>query len=104
MEFEWDENKNTLNKLNHNIDLEDAVHVFLDKKRVSRKDTRRNYREERFQTIGMTKFGILMVVYTFRSNKGVIRLISARKANKREKRSYELGFFKPYKESYGNGY
>ncbi|WDE11045.1 BrnT family toxin [Thalassomonas haliotis] len=46
----------------------------------------------------MTEVGILMVVYTIRNNSGVVRLISARKANKREKRAYDLGFLKPYKE------
>lgn len=101
MEFEWDEVKNTLNKLKHNIDFADAVHVFIDKKRVYRKDTRKNYGEERFQTIGMTRYGVLMVVYTFRDNYDIIRLISARKANKREKKSYQLGMLKPFKESQG---
>ncbi|WDD98286.1 BrnT family toxin [Thalassomonas actiniarum] len=98
MEFEWDEVKNHTNRLNHNIDFADAVHIFLDKRRVFRKDTRKDYGEERYQTIGMTEFGILMVVYTIRDNAGVVRLISARKANKREKRAYDLGFLKPYKE------
>ncbi len=58
MEFEWDETKNMLNKQNHNIDFADAIHVFIDEKRVYREDTRRDYGEERFQTIGTTKFGV----------------------------------------------
>jgi uncharacterized DUF497 family protein len=98
MEFEWDDVKNLINKQKYKIDFADAVHVFIDQKRVYRKDTRNDYGEERFQTIGMTKFGVLMVVYTFRDNNGVIRLISARKANKREKKSYDMGFLKPFKE------
>jgi len=100
MEFEWDEVKNVLNKQKHNVDFADAVHVFIDKRRVYRKDSRKNYGEDRYQTIGYTKFGMLMVVYTFRDNNGVIRLISARKANKREKRAYDLRIFKPFKESW----
>lgn len=100
MEFEWDEVKNAINKQKHNVDFADAVHVFVDKRRVYRKDTRKDYGEERYQTIGHTKFGMLMVVYTFRDNNGVTRLISARKANKREKSSYDLGMFKPFKESW----
>lgn len=99
MEFEWDDVKNVLNKQKHNIDFADAVHVFIDNKRVYRKDTRKDYGEARYQTVGMTKFGILMVVYTFRDNDGIVRLISARKANKREKKSYDLGVLKPFKES-----
>jgi uncharacterized DUF497 family protein len=98
MEFEWDDVKSVINKQKHNIDFSDAVHVFIDAKRVYRKDTRKNYGEDRYQTIGMTKFGILMIVYTFRDNDGVTRLISARKANSRERKSYELGFLKPFKE------
>jgi uncharacterized DUF497 family protein len=100
MEFEWDDVKNVLNKQKHNIDFADAVHVFIDKKRVYRKDTRRDYGEERFQTVGLTKFGVLMVVYTLRDNNRVVRLISARKANKREKKSYDMGILKPFKESW----
>lgn len=100
MEFEWDDAKSVINRQKHNIDFADAVHVFIDKNRVYRKDTRQDYGEERYQTLGMTKFGVLMVVYTFRDSHGIIRLISARKANKREKRSYDVGLLKPFKESW----
>lgn len=95
MEFEWDENKNNSNWLKHRVDFADAVHVFLDENRVEREDTRRDYGEKRFQTIGKTNYGILFVVYTER-NENTIRLISARKANKKERKFYESGLFKPY--------
>lgn len=72
MEFEWDDAKNIVNRQKHNIDFADAVHVFIDKNRVYRKDTRQDYGEERYQTLGMTKFGVLMVVYTFRESNGII--------------------------------
>ena len=42
MEFEWDEVKNSINKKKHSIDFADAVHVFIDSKRVYRKDSRRD--------------------------------------------------------------
>ncbi|WP_226648100.1 BrnT family toxin [Microbulbifer variabilis] len=100
MDFEWDEVKNSVNKQKHNIDFADAVHVFIDDRRIYRKDTRKDYGEERYQTIGMTRFGILMVVYTFRDNNGITRLISARKANRRERSSYELGILKPFEDSW----
>lgn len=99
MEFEWDDGKNALNKQNHKLDFADAVHIFLDNSRIEREDTRNNYGERRFQTFGMTEFGVLVVVYTLRDSNNVIRLISARKANKREKKAYDLGYLKPYKES-----
>jgi len=98
MEFEWNDGKNVLNKRKHKIDFADAVHIFLDDKRVEREDIRENYGEQRYQTIGVTRFGVLVVVYTLRDANNVIRLISARKANKREKKSYDLGFLKPYQE------
>ena len=63
-------------------------------------DTRKDYKEDRYQTVGITLFGVLMVVYTFRDSGGVIRLISARKANSRERKSYERGYLKPFKEAF----
>lgn len=100
MEFEWDEGKNGLNKLNHKLDFADAVHIFLDKSRIEREDVRRDYGEQRFQTLGMTDFGVLVVVYTLRDSNNVVRLISARKVNKREKKAYDLGYLKPYVEAH----
>ena len=57
---------------------------------------RMDYGESRFQTIGKTEYGILFVIYTEREPKGTIRLISARKANAREKKAYELGRISAY--------
>lgn len=96
MEFEWDENKNAINMAKHKIDFADALHVFLDEARIEREDTRKDYGESRYQTIGMTEYGILFVIYTEREPKGTIRLISARKANAREKKYYERGFISSY--------
>ncbi len=99
MEFEWDDGKNVLNRRHHKIDFADAVHIFLDEKRVEREDIRTDYGEQRYQTVGVTKFGVLVVVFTLRDDNNVIRLISARKATKREKQAYQLGYLKPYKEN-----
>ncbi|MEI8704094.1 BrnT family toxin [Pseudoalteromonas sp. B62] len=96
MDFEWDEVKNATNLAKHKIDFADAIHIFLDEKRIEREDTRHDYNESRFQTIGTTEYGILFVIYTERDSGGTIRLISARKANSRERKSYERGFLKPY--------
>ncbi|HDM8143295.1 TPA: BrnT family toxin [Vibrio harveyi] len=93
MEFEWSENKNLINLAKHKIDFSDAVYVFLDASRIERQDTRSNYGEARFQTIGKTKYGILFVIYTDSKTSGNVRLISARKASSREK-SYERGFMR----------
>lgn len=95
MEFEWDENKNQSNWVKHRIDFADAIHIFLDKDRIEREDTRQNYGESRFQTIGTTEQGIMFVIYTERAG-STIRIISARKANSRERKYYAKGVFKPF--------
>ena len=76
MQFEWDENKNQKNILKHKIDFADAVHVFIDENRIERLDARKIYNENRWQTFGITKFGILVVIYTERNNGNSVRLIS----------------------------
>lgn len=95
MEFEWDENKNESNWNKHRVDFADAIHVFLDENRLEREDTRWDYGETRFQTIGITDQGVMFVIYTERSY-NTIRFISARKANRKERRFYETGIFKPF--------
>lgn len=95
MEFEWDENKNQANWAKHKVDFADAIHVFLDGNRLEREDTRKYYGEVRYQTIGITEQGVLFVVYTER-NENTIRMISARKADKKEKRFYESGIFSSF--------
>jgi len=84
MDYEWDENKRMSNIKKHGIDFVAAKEVFKDKERIETIDDRKDYGEERIQTIGYAKPGVLFVVYTYRSNKTSRRLISARKANKKE--------------------
>ena len=96
MEFEWDENKNQHNFSKHRVDFADALHVFIDVNRVERLDVRYIYGEERWQTVGMTNQGVIFVVYTERDNGKIVRLISARKAEKHEKLAYEKGSFSPF--------
>ena len=88
MEFEWDEDKNESNLAKHGIDFEEASRVFLDPWRQEWLDDR-DYTEERWQTIGVATFPrVLFVVYTERGEGDVIRIISARKATKREEKAY----------------
>lgn len=87
MKVEWDEAKNELNKTKHHISFEAASYVFADPFRLERYDysENNNREEDSFQTIG--KVGeILFVVYTERSDS--YRLISARLADKEERRLY----------------
>ena len=86
MQFEWDEDKNQANIAKHDIDFNDAICVFLDSYRIERIDDRRDYGELRFQAIGMVDGRTLFVAYTYRNEN--IRIISARSANRHERRTY----------------
>ena len=85
MEIEWDNNKAASNLIKHKIDFEDAKNIFLDTNRLERED-KRDYDEARIQVIGIVNQVVLFVVYTKRN--GRYRIISARRANKNERRQY----------------
>jgi len=85
MKFEWDEEKNTLNKRKHQISFETAAHVFDDPEYIEMYDFEHSLEEDRYIALG--KVGdILFVVFTER--KEAIRLISARLATISERRLY----------------
>lgn len=88
MQFEWDENKNEINRKKHRIDFETAAWVFYDENHIELYDETHSDEEERFIAIGMVGgiAAIVFVVYTPREN--MIRIISARKATKQERRMY----------------
>ena len=85
--IEWDDEKNKLNIKEHNLSFEAAQYVFADPERLERLDRsdRNSAREERWQTLGMVD-KVLFVVYTERGENK--RIISARLAEKHERRSY----------------
>ena len=85
MEIEWDNNKAASNLIKHKINFEDAKNIFLDPNRLERED-KRDYNETRIQVIGIVNQVVLLVVYTKRN--GRYRIISARRANKNERRQY----------------
>lgn len=88
MKFEWDEKKNQTNAEKHGIDFIDAEDIFQTV-RLTTVDNRKDYGEPRKISIGKIGPHVCIVVYTER--KGVIRIISARKANQRERiKFYEL--------------
>ncbi|MFA6699187.1 MAG: BrnT family toxin [Thiomicrospira sp.] len=92
MIFEWDEQKNQSNIAKHGIDFEEAQEVFSDPLHISLLDKRFSYFEERWFTLGATKNRkILVVANLFFTDEGeeVIRIISAREANNKEKTTYE---------------
>lgn len=85
MRFEWDENKRLANIKKHGIDFVDVPAMF-DDDIVTVIDERFDYGETRYQTLGLLKSRVIMVVHT--ESETVIRLISARKANKHEEKTY----------------
>ena len=92
MKFEWNEKKNLNNIKKHGISFEKAKEVFSDPFHISKLDHRFNYFEERWITLGSTKEDkILVVANMFFDENGeeIIRIISARKANQKERKFYE---------------
>jgi len=91
MKFEWDENKNRLNQHKHGVSFEDAKMVFDDPLQISKLDYRFSYFEERWITLGSSKNSqLLVVVNLFFTDDGeeIIRIISARNANPKERTRY----------------
>ena len=84
--YEWDERKAPQNISKHGVPFEYAARVFLDPNRLDAEDDRRDYGEERRVTLGAIEGRLFVVAYTLRGT--IIRLISARKANERERRRY----------------
>ena len=85
MLFEWDEAKRRANLAKHGIDFPEAVEVLHGSPWLA-EDTRRDYGEKRCLAVGPCPGHVLVVAFTLR--KGVFRIISARRANSRERRMY----------------
>ena len=87
--FEWDQRKNTENRKKHGVSFEEAQSVFLDERAVQFFDDSHSSLEERFLMLGMSShFRLLVVVHAFDERESVIRIISARRATRREGRHY----------------
>ena len=88
MTFEWNENKNKINKKKHGVSFEMAVRVYLDEKRIEKIDIEHStLEEERTNVLGrVSDTLILFVVATDRN--GNKRIISARKAEPDEEVEY----------------
>jgi uncharacterized DUF497 family protein len=94
-EFEWDPEKARANLEKHGVSFEDAAGIFLDPHASSLFDEDHADREERWVTLGTSRSGRLLVTsHTFHDlgeGRYRIRLISARKATRAERRTYEEG-------------
>jgi uncharacterized protein len=92
MTFEWDDAKDFANQKKHGVSFQRAARVFLDPLRVTKVE-RIEQDETRWQTFGVIEgIVLLMVAHTWLdidSEVEIVRLISARRATRRERRIYE---------------
>jgi uncharacterized DUF497 family protein len=86
VDFEWDDEKARTNIAKHGISFEEAIAVFADEDLVVLNASRPAEGEERFKAVGVIERRLFVVVFTQRDDG--LRLISARRANSKEKRSY----------------
>jgi len=89
MIFEWDEAKSLRTFAERGFDFARAARVFADEHRLERKDTRRDYGEDRFQAVGEVDGKTYFVAFTRRGD--AVRIISARRAHAQEDRVYREG-------------
>ena len=89
LRFEWNEAKSLENRRKHGVGFEEAETVFYDERGVLIEDEDPRG-EERLVLIGLSgRLRVLVVCHTYRRRDQVIRLISARKANRAERSDYE---------------
>ena len=90
--FDWDEEKNTTNIIKHGIDFEEASTVFFDERAILFDDPEHSEEEDRFLILGLSEDANLCIVcHCYRESDTVIRIISARKATKKESERYVKG-------------
>lgn len=90
LRFEWDARKNAANKRKHGVSFEEAETVFYDERGLFMEDPDEEEDEERFILMGLSAaLRALVVCHCFREGDSVIRIVSARKADREERRAYE---------------
>ena len=89
LRFEWDDAKSRENKRKHGVSFDEAQTVFLDENAIRFYDPEHSQDEDRFLMLGISfKLRVLVVCHCFRANDAVVRIISARKADKKEESDY----------------
>ena len=88
-QFEWDETKAQSNSQKHSITFDEARSTFCDEQAIVYNDPDNSDDEERFILLGTShKLKQLVVCHCLRENETIIRIISARKADKQESKAY----------------
>jgi len=89
LEFKWDDRKNKANTKKHGVSFEEARTIFFDEKATAFFDPDHSEDEDRFILLGISiRLRILVVCHCFRESETVVRIISARKADKVEAQDY----------------
>ena len=92
LRFDWDEVKNKNNRIKHDVWFEEAQGVFDDPHGRLFGDPEHSDEEERLILLGMSSWGrTLVVVHCYQDSDSLVRIISARRATKKELRFYEEG-------------
>ena len=89
LRFEWDIKKAASNLRKHGVSFEEAETVFLDEEAILIPDEEHSGEEDRFIVLGLSyQLRMLVVCHCYRESDELIRIISARKANKGEQMQY----------------
>jgi uncharacterized DUF497 family protein len=89
LRFVWDAGKNLANRRKHGVSFEEAQTAFHDENAMVYFDPDHSEEEDRFILLGMSlQLRVLVVCHCYREGESVVRIISARKADKREQEGY----------------
>jgi len=89
IKFEWDPRKDSANQRKHGVSFEEARSVFFDENAIQFYDEHHSEQEDRFIMLGLSiRSRILVVCHCERESGNVIRIISARKATRSERKYY----------------
>ncbi len=90
LRFEWDDRKNAQNRRKHGVSFEEAQTVFFDGQALLIADPDHSKQEERFILLGLSSaLRTLVVCHCYRREGEVVRLISARRADRQERELYK---------------
>jgi len=89
LRFEWDPRKDAENRRKHGLSFDEAQTAFADEHALLLDDPDHSATEDRFILLGLSAaFRVLVVVHGYRDRNDTIRIISARKATRRERQRY----------------
>jgi len=90
--FEWDDIKNKINIQKHGVSFEEAQTAFFDDNAIEFDDPDHSFEEDRYLLLGFSQtLKILVVCHCYLDDQSIIRIISARKATKKEQKAYFRG-------------